>query len=83
MIEARTERDESVARDASVGWLETNASAEGSRLANRTTRVASKRRVTETRSNRSSIAALATLVSLGIFIGYASIPAGVLLGILK
>jgi succinate dehydrogenase / fumarate reductase cytochrome b subunit len=37
----------------------------------------------ETRSNRSSIAALATLVSLGIFIGYASIPAGVLLGILK
>lgn len=37
----------------------------------------------ETRNNRSSIAGLATLVSAGIFIGYASIPAGVLLGILK
>jgi succinate dehydrogenase / fumarate reductase cytochrome b subunit len=37
----------------------------------------------ETRNNRGSIAGLAALVSAAVFIGYASIPAGVLLGILK
>ena len=37
----------------------------------------------ETRNTRNAISGLATLVSAAIFIGYASIPAGVLLGILK